>query len=51
MPRKKSRDNQAVIKQQLSPPSTVMKASGIFLMSGNDDIGQHVRPTDKTGSQ
>ena len=28
-----------------------MKASGILLMSGNDDIGQHVRPTDKTGPQ
>ena len=28
-----------------------MKSSGILLMSGNDDIGQHVRPTDKPWPQ
>ena len=32
-------------------PYNVGRESVIFLMSGDDDIDQHVRPTDKPGQQ
>ena len=33
----------------LSPPSTIMKASGILTMSGDDEVGQHIRSINKPG--
>ena len=44
-------DHQTVIKQQPSPSPTVMKASVMFLMTGDSDAGKHIRPINKPGPQ
>ena len=42
-----NKDRQAVIAQQPAPSPTVMKSSGIFLVPGDDDMGQHISPINK----
>ena len=41
-PRKTFMDHQPYIEEQLSLPSTVMKARRILPMSMNDEVGQHI---------
>ena len=48
---RQSKDHQTVIKQQPAPSPTLIKASGILPMPGDDDMGQHIRPINKTGPQ
>ena len=45
----KSNNQQTDIEEQLSPPSTVTKASGIMLVSGGDEVVQHFSPTNIPG--
>ena len=43
--------HQTDIEEQLSTPSTAMKARGILLMYGDDEFGQHISPINKPGPQ
>ena len=38
-----------VIEKRSAPSQTVIKASGIFLIPGESDMDQHIRPITKTG--
>ena len=40
-----------VIKQQLDTPPNATKSNDIFLIPGNDEIVQHIRPINKSGPQ
>ena len=46
-----SKDQKTVIKQQPGPSPTVTKESGMFLMSGYSEMGQHIIPIMNTGPQ
>ena len=46
-----SNDNQTVINQQPDPSPNVMKAREIFLITGDDEMVQHIRPINKSGPQ
>ena len=46
-----SNDNQTVINQQSDPSPNVMKARENFLITGDDEMVQHIRPINKSGPQ
>ena len=46
-----SKDQQTLIQKKPDLSRTVMKASGIFTMPGDDEIGQHIIPINKTVPQ
>ena len=46
-----SKDQKTVIKQQPGPSPTVTKESGMFLMSGYSEMGQHIIPIINKGPQ
>ena len=41
--------HQTVVEQQPDPATTVTKASDIWLIPGDDDMVQHIRPIKKSG--
>ena len=45
------KDHHTVIKQQLDTPPNATKSNDIFLIPGNDEIVQHIRPINKSGPQ
>ena len=46
-----SKDHHTGIDQQPGPPPNVTKASDILLIPGDDEMVQHIRPTNKSGPQ
>ena len=46
-----SKYHQTVIKQKHATPPNVKKASDILLLPGDDDMGQYIRPINKSGKQ
>ena len=44
-----SKDQHAFIEKQPSPSSTIMKASGIFPVPGEANMGQHIISINKPG--
>ena len=46
-----SKYHQTVIKQKHATSPNVKKASDILLLPGDDDMGQYIRPINKSGKQ
>ena len=49
--RRPSKDHQTVAKQQPDPEINVTKASAIWLINGDDEMVQHIRPLNKSEPQ
>ena len=49
--RRPSKDQQTLIQKKPDLSRTLMKASGIFPMPGDDEIDQHIIPINKTVPQ
>ena len=46
-----SKDHQTVFKQKPDSATNVTKASDIWMIPGDDDMIQHIRPLNKSGPQ